>query len=193
MRIDTVDSPGCGRRFRVRRGGIPVAGLVGVALLAAACGAATNGPGVANIGSTTATTAAAPQGGITSASYSQAVAYAECMRSHGDLTFPDPNSEGLFLVKGHGNPFQRDPRYASANRTCDHLDPNGGRPTQAQRQQMLGQLLKYAGCVRTHGLPTFPDPVSTSHLLGFSLNGIDVNSAQFERAHRACRALLPGG
>jgi hypothetical protein len=50
------------------------------------------------------------------------------------------------------------------------------------------QELEFAGCMREHGEPDFPDP-STNGV--FSLNGIDSNSPQYTAAQRACQSLLP--
>jgi len=51
------------------------------------------------------------------------------------------------------------------------------------------QLLKYAACVREHGVPNFPDP---------SANGglrvpVDQSSPAFAAAQARCHKLLPGG
>jgi hypothetical protein len=51
---------------------------------------------------------------------------AECMRSHGVTNFPDPSSNGAFMLSPSvGN----DAGYAAAAKTCSA--PPGGPPTQA--------------------------------------------------------------
>ncbi len=59
-----------------------VTALAGVVLLAAACGGggAAAGPGTHQTG------------------YGRELAYARCMRAHGDLGFPDPQSDGTFTT-----------------------------------------------------------------------------------------------
>lgn len=57
---------------------------------------------------------------------------------------------------------------------------------------MTARLLRYADCVRAHGIPKFPDPVVNSHGIGFSLRGIEASSPQLQSAQRRCGALLPG-
>jgi hypothetical protein len=57
--------------------------------------------------------------------------------------------------------------------------------------------VKYAGCMRTHGVP-MPDPNSDGDFLykGGAVNGvrgIDPNSSQFQKADKACSHLLPNG
>jgi hypothetical protein len=57
-------------------------------------------------------------------------------------------------------------------------------------------LVAFSACMRSHGLPKFPDPevVGNGMRLNFgSENGIDPNSPQFKNAQQACRKLLPNG
>jgi hypothetical protein len=130
--------------------------------------------------------------------YQSALAYAGCMRSHGDPTFPDPelvdNAHEHALSMGQGVD-QSSPQYISANKTCKHLLPNnGGGPTQAQMQQAMAQALKYSKCVRSHGVPGFPDPQENGQSIQIGGGpGTDPSSPQFQRAQTACRSLLPGG
>jgi hypothetical protein len=167
------------------RAALLVFALFGVGILAAACGGVSS-PGVASLGSTTTTTApAASQGGSNSANYAQAVAYAQCMRAHGDPSFPDPNSQGDFISTNKDPIVFSSPQYVSGNKACQHLQ--GGQAIPAQVQRTLSQGLKYAQCMRTHGEPTFPDPVYTSGAVRQSANGIDTNSPQFQAANKACQ------
>jgi hypothetical protein len=57
--------------------------------------------------------------------YQKALSYAECMRSHGVPGFPDPNSQGDFLVNPSDNIDidELSPQYKSAVKTCAHLFP----------------------------------------------------------------------
>jgi hypothetical protein len=51
--------------------------------------------------------------------------------------------------------------------------------------------LSFARCMRSHGVPNFPDPTSGG---GFDLNniaGLSSSSPAFEAAQRACKNLLP--
>ena len=65
----------------------------------------------------------------------------------------------------------------------------GGLPNAQQGYQ---NLLAYSQCMRSHGLPTFPDPTESAH--GVSLNNsADQNSPQYKAAHSACGHLLPFG
>lgn len=158
-------------RDRQRQAGILAAALAGIAVLAAACG----GGSPAGTG---------PGSGQTP--YQQALAYARCMRAHGDPGFPDPNSQGLFL-------HPAGPQYQPASRACGHLLPSE-RLAAAQKQEHVSQALKFAACIRSHGVPGFSDPIITQGgtTVGFRLSGIDRNSPQFQAAWHACREFEPG-
>jgi hypothetical protein len=52
---------------------------------------------------------------------SKSVQFAECMRSHGVKNFPDPNSQGGFLMGGDVDP--NSPTFKSAMQACQSLLP----------------------------------------------------------------------
>jgi hypothetical protein len=113
----------------------------GVALLTAACG----GTGSPNHG--------------TSAT-SQNIAYASCMRSHGVPAFPDPTSTG-FDKATIRQLAASNAQFQPANEKCAHLLPSSGSQlTQAQVQQWWTGMASFARCMRSHGMPTWPDPTS---------------------------------
>jgi hypothetical protein len=182
------------RRHRLRRAGLVTVGLVAFSLGAAACGGGSVSPGVASVGSTTSTTTAtASQGGSSSSTYADAVAFAQCMRAHGVRNFPDPTSTGGFIIKGSGssNP-SHSPDYNSANKSCAHLLANGGAPMAAEQQKVAAVALKYSQCMRSHGVLNFPDPQRGG---GINLGGnesIDHNTPQFQAATKTCRSVLSG-
>jgi hypothetical protein len=76
---------------------------------------------------------------------------------------------------------------------CKHLLPDdGGSPSASELATETAKLLKYAQCMRSHGIASFPDPIVNPNQIGFSLKGIDPASPQFERAQQACRSLGVG-
>jgi hypothetical protein len=112
------------------------------------------------------------------------------MRSHGVINFPDPTAAGAFTP---GNLDPNSPQYRAASQACRSLQPagtslstTGGRTISPQRQ---AQLLAFARCMRSHGVPSFADP--TAHGLALPA-GIDANSPTFQAAFQACHRLLPG-
>jgi hypothetical protein len=61
-----------------------------------------------------------------------------------------------------------------------------GSPTTAATTQ--NGLVAYAHCMRTHGLPTFPDPTSSE---GIPKDKIPVGSPRFPVASSACKHVMP--
>jgi hypothetical protein len=168
------------RRIRNHRVLLPA--IACLAMVAAGCGG-TTGSRVAQLGASTAPTNTGAA--VTGSPSPQA--YASCMRSHGVPTFPDPNSKGQV----HTDIASLDsPKFRSAQRVCRSLLPSG-QVLNTQRGSLTpgqqAQFLKYARCMRTHGIPNFPDPTSS----GLSLSEVDPNSPRFQAAQTACRTLLP--
>jgi hypothetical protein len=156
------------------------------ALLAAGCGGGSSGSGVAQVASTT-TETNSPSG----SSKGNPVAYAACMRSHGVPLFPDPDRHGAI---GPGKAVDpNSPQFRKAQDACRSLLPAGRGNTTAGRSQLSPQqqalLLRYARCMRSHGLPNFPDP--TGHGLALEPDQVDTRSPLFQAANEACRSLLP--
>jgi hypothetical protein len=110
------------------------------------------------------------------------------MRSHGVPGFPDPASQGTFIPTGID---PNSPQFQSAMRTCHHLLPAGrGQRTAAQQQQVEISALKIAACVRSHGIPGFPDPVFLGTTVEFKApKGVYISSSQLQSAMQACRPL----
>jgi hypothetical protein len=109
------------------------------------------------------------------------------MRSHGDPSFPDPElvdkaqEHGIAMGQGVD---QSSPQYLSANKTCKHLLPNNGNgPTQGQLEQAMAQALKYSDCMRSHGVPSFPDPKESGQTI--QIGGGRAST----RAHRSSKRL----
>jgi hypothetical protein len=168
-------------------------------LLCAACGGSPPS-GVANLGSATTTTQTSSSqtaGSGSTSKYKAALAYVDCMRSHGVSNFPDPTSDGQINVKfayggKDGSPAssgidRMSPQYISADQTCRHLLP-GEVPTPAQNQQALANDLKFAYCMRSHGVSNFPDPTNAAVV---RIIGVDQNSPRYKSAKKACDALVP--
>jgi hypothetical protein len=63
----------------------------------------------------------------------------------------------------------------------------GVNPTPAHAQQ---EALNFSRCMRSHGVPNFPDPTATGGI-NFNVPGINSSSPSFEAAQTACKNLLP--
>jgi hypothetical protein len=132
-----------------------------------------------------------------------ALAYARCMRAHGVPDFPDPDSNGSFSFSaseragglGGSGSSSVSGQVTRANQVCNHLLDVGTQLNAAQQQHAFSQLLKYAQCMRAHGVPNFPDPHTTSGGIGtpsgiaFDMSGIDTQSTQYRAANQACQSL----
>jgi hypothetical protein len=122
------------------------------------------------------------------------------MRKHGVRNFPDPDSQGrIMLTSGRSANGQKtgvdvdSPQFKTAERACQKLMPNGGRPTAAQQAKEQQTMLKFAQCMRSHGVPKFPDPKPGGALAIGKKAGIDPNTPQFRAAQQTCQKLFPGG
>ena len=174
--------------------------LGGVGLLVAGCGGGAGSPAVAHLGSTSTSTSS--EGGSAALTPQQEiaidVAYAACLNRHG-VQVSALRTGGLAWYARPGLPGPGSPQDAAAERDCKSLLPKGGlplRPTPAQNARAIAQLLRYAVCIRAHGVPNFPDPTSAGLRISPS-SGIDLNSPQFLAAQKSCQSqslnLTPGG
>jgi hypothetical protein len=163
------------RLHRLLRPGGLVAAMAAIALLVPACGGSA---------------ASTALGG---ANYQKAVSYAQCMRSHGEPDWPNPTSQGNFLLPPSLAPFS--PQFRSANRACAKLLPNGGQVSPAVVQKAIEDDLRFAACMRTHGVPDFPDPTQNGTTVSIAVppgGSVATGSPQFHSAQQACESFLPG-
>jgi hypothetical protein len=179
-------------RSRLRAGLLALALAVAViGVIASGCGGSSS-EGVADVDTTetTTTTGSNSQNGE---SKPNPAAYAACMRKNGVSKFPDPDSEGQLRLKaGPGTGIEPEsPQFRAAAEACQKLAPKP--PSPAQRAKDREQLLRFAACMRSHGLPKFPDPTSDGGLRIDKKSGIAASSPQFKQAQNACKEFLPGG
>jgi hypothetical protein len=162
-----------------------------LALLAAACGGAP-GSHVAQLGSTT--TKSSTSSWAAAAQQNGMLAFSRCMRSHGVPNFPDPNSSGALPKRQVDQLAASSPQFPPAHRACEHLLPNGGQPTQAQVQQAWNDMRNFARCMRSHGVPNWPDPAATSQQdqrpFFHVPDSIDPNAPQITTKIRVCQHVL---
>jgi len=88
---------------------------------------------------------------------SQQLTYSRCVRSHGVPDFPDPGSSGGFSKSTLKRLAASSSQYQTATQACAHLLPAGG-VTQAQLRQWWTGMANFARCMRSHGVPNWPDP-----------------------------------
>jgi hypothetical protein len=176
----------------------PRTGPAGLLAVALACGAlvlagcgGSSGPQVAGGGS-------ANTGSSSSAGSSgNLLEYAACMRSHGLPDFPDPDSSGGFAMPSNINP--NSPQYQAAANACKAYAGPGLNLTPAREEQIEASALEFAQCMRSHGLPNYPDPKITfsnggvSESEGAPGSGLDPNSPAYQAALKTCQSLRQGG
>ena len=170
--------------------------LGGLGLLAAGCGGGSRSPSVASVGSNTAN---ASDGGGSAALTPQQetsidVVYGACLNTYG-VAVEAMRTGGLAWVvrRGAHAPGPRSSQAAAAERDCKSVLPRSGlpaRPTVAQNARALAQLLRYAECIRAHGVSNFPDPTSLGLRISPS-SGINMNSPQLLAAQRRCQSQTP--
>ena len=171
--------------------------LLAATLGLAACGSSSPNP--ADGGSTSAQAASAQADSTKS---HDALGFAQCMRSHGVSNFPDPGSTGRIQLQIQQTPNGtavngvevNGPAFRSAMQACRSHLPNGGHPSAADTARMRSQALAMSRCMRSHGVPNFPDPQFGPGGVGIRLNGsgLDPNSPAFQAAQRACGSILGG-
>jgi hypothetical protein len=176
------------RGRRRTRAALVIAALAGLAVTAAACSSGSKSVGVASV-STSAPTSASSSGSPRAST----LAYSRCMRAHGIKDFPDPNSQGnLTLDAGPGSDLNpNSPRFKAADKACKSLLP----PRQAPPAGAKDANLKYARCMRAHGISDFPDPQADGTLRIEAKPGTDLdpNNPQYKAAYEACKRYQPGG
>jgi hypothetical protein len=111
-----------------------------------------------------------------STAVSSGVAYTNCMRTHG---VPD------FQV----NLNQNSPTYQAAAQTCQSLKPGRNQNPQVPSKKLAVEV-RWAQCIRTHGVPTFPDPNAQG---AFDSGVFDPTSSAFQAASQDCLSLQPAG
>ena len=201
MPDDTARSHVINRR-QLRRGSrasLAVAEVATVGLLAAACAGGSPGPGVASLRGTTTTVASSGsfgRGSSGESSQSEQLQFAHCMRSHGVTDFPDPSPTGGQLQDiAHSGVNPRSPTYRAALRACEKYTPAGNMtPAQTAADNAKGVL--FSQCMRSHGVPNFPDPVigpTGGQAINLGPEHIDPNSSIVEAANRACQKIIPLG
>jgi len=113
-----------------------------------------------------------------------------------------PNDIEIHLLLGQLYSFNHDSakaesEFKAAQKSCEKLLPNGGKPDAASVAKERAQMLKFSACMRSHGLADFPDPTVSEGGLQLSLgdkrnSSLNPNSPVFQAAQKACQSSMPG-
>jgi hypothetical protein len=144
--------------------------LASAALLLAGCGAGTSNPGVAQLSSGTSRVGTSggteTDTGVVSAGSGSpeaaALAFAGCMRANGVPHFPDPKAGGGFLFHTGAAVDPSSPAFQAAQTQCKKFLPPGPGSGSPPSAKTLAHFLTVAQCMRSHGVPEFPDPRTTA-------------------------------
>jgi hypothetical protein len=131
----------------------PLAALAMVALIGAGC---SNG----SAGSRNTPSSADTAGSRTATAQDRAVKFAECLRGHGVPHFPDPNAKGEFVAGIDVSPAV----WRKAVDACKDLEPPGALSGKRSPKQQSAAL-RFAECIRSHGVKDFPDPANGEPLV----------------------------
>ena len=152
---------------------------------AAACSSASSQPAGSLPGGSSASGA---QASGTAAVMSVMRQISRCARSHGLPGFPDPV---LNPVTNYPDfPASAPSIPAGVQQACMSLFnqlPPQATESQPPTPQYMRAFLSFAGCVRSHGQPGFPDPNALGQ---FPISG---KSPTLGAAMQACMSLVPGG
>lgn len=67
----------------------------------------------------------------------------------------------------------------------------GGSPSRGGSRS--ASLVAYAACIRSHGVPNYPDPDSSGELAKTDAHQLGVSTSEYQAAQDACRHLVPTG
>jgi hypothetical protein len=148
---------------------LALVGLIG--LVSAGCGSnassktgtarSTGTAGSASSAGTTSSAATTSSGAQTKlTAQEKAVKFAECMRANGVPHFPDPDTKGAI---NFGVDVSREV-WLKAVDACKALKPPGALSSKRTSKEQAASL-RFAQCVRDHGVKDFPDPVNGEPLI----------------------------
>ena len=133
------------------------------------------------------------------------------MRSHGLPSFPDPGANGQVPKADPLALGVSSSQLQAAQTACQRLYPtNGGslgaslrqceetgNCPQAMVQQVVIAMRRFSRCMRSHGVPNWPDPsVDSEGRPGFNLvpiHGTDWNAPYIQNKIYQCEHVMPAG
>ena len=130
-----------------------------------------------------------------------ALAWAACMRKNG-ANVPDPQLDSNGMMRIGPDPDDANAPseavMAKASKACDRYLKNmvagtGRKPSPEQQAEMERQALKFARCMREHGVD-MPDPRvgGDGGGVAVTIDPAQMNSPAFKRAEKACGTPLGG-
>jgi hypothetical protein len=168
--------------------GVPtILAATAAALLLAACGGGSGGDGTS----------------AGKSSDAKLHAFAECMRKGGVSVKEDSNG-GIQMQTGAGiSPSKVETIQRDCTRKTGGGPGGGKKPSKAEQAKFLDQALKFAQCMRSHGV-NVPDPQASGGGIIMKMRaggggsnssggGIDPKGPAFQSAQKECGRFMPGG
>jgi hypothetical protein len=128
------------------------------------------------------------------------LAFSQCVRSHGVPNFPDPQA-GATNAKfpGAQQLGVSSSQLRTAENACQHLLPAGvdDQFPPAEVPLLLSGMRQFSQCMRSHGVPNWPDPtIDSQGRPGFDLSDHgfsrqQAHSPQLGAKEDECQHLLP--
>jgi hypothetical protein len=120
------------------------------------------------------------------------------MHTHGVPNFPEPqvseHGGGVSIKMAVPVGVGKNPRFKAASEACRKLLPGGGPNNQAPLTPgQQEQYLRAAACIRSHGVPNFPDPTFSGGGVHIEHQKLNESSPAFKAAVHDCESLIPGG
>jgi hypothetical protein len=133
------------------------------------------------------------------------------MRSHRVPNYPDPDSSGQLPKPDAHHLGVSSSQLQAAQQACQHLLPNTGEAINAGSvqqcmladdcpqplvQQVLNEERRFARCMRSHGVPNWPDPITDSQgrpvfAISISKDGFNPYSPPIWAKGNECSHLMP--
>ncbi|MYW03626.1 hypothetical protein [Streptomyces sp. SID3343] len=116
------------------------------------------------------------------------VKYAGCMREHG-IDMPDPQADGSMMAQAlpAADAGAEMEKMQKASEDCTKWLPNGGVVSEKEKAEQREKGLKFARCMREHGID-MPDPDPE----GLNALGLDAGADQ-TKMNEAMKACSEGG
>jgi hypothetical protein len=134
-----------------------------ISVISAGCGSnapSDTGTGTAGSSGTASSTATSSGADKKLSKQQKAVKFAECMRANGVPHFPDPDPNGDY---NFGVDVSKEV-FTKAVDACKALKPPGALSAKRTPKEQSASL-RFAQCVRDHGVKDFPDPVNGEPLI----------------------------
>ena len=176
-----------GRRLRIQGAGLSCV-ILATMLTLSACGSPSASPGIAS--ANTATPAAGATSATKSSSNADGLKFAQCMREHG-VQMADPVDGRIEIQSGPG----QESTVEAAQKACAQYAPGAGGTGAKQDLSQADQakLLKFAQCMREHGVPMADPDFSGGGVQMKVQGGAKTNEAKAQAAQQACAKLMPAG